>query len=42
MLGSSTIIVDGIPWENFVTMIDAVHKYGRYDSLGKEMEYEHG
>lgn len=33
-LGSSTSIMDGIPPENFVTMIEAVHKYGRYNSLG--------
>ena len=42
VLGSSTSIMDGIPPENFVTMIDAVHKYGCYDSLGKEKENEHG
>jgi uroporphyrinogen decarboxylase len=35
-LGSSTSIMDGIPPENFVTMVQAVHKYGRYNSLGKE------
>ena len=34
VLGSSTSIMDGIPPENFVTMIQAVHKYGRYGSLG--------
>ncbi|OIO93269.1 MAG: hypothetical protein AUK03_08360 [Anaerolineae bacterium CG2_30_64_16] len=33
--GSSTSIMDGIPPENFVAMIQAVHKYGRYGSLGK-------
>ena len=32
--GSSTSIMDGIPPQNFVTMIQAVHKYGRYGSLG--------
>ncbi len=32
--GSSTSIMDGIPPENFVAMIQAVHKYGRYGSLG--------
>jgi uroporphyrinogen decarboxylase len=32
--GSSTSIMDGIPPESFVTMIQAVHKYGRYGSLG--------
>ena len=36
VLGSSTSIMDGIPPENFVTMIEAVHKYGRYGSLGQE------
>jgi uroporphyrinogen decarboxylase len=35
VLGSSTSIMDGIPPENFVAMIEAVHKYGRYGSLGK-------
>ena len=35
-LGSSTSIMEGIPPENFVTMIEAVHKYGRYNSLGKD------
>jgi uroporphyrinogen decarboxylase len=34
VLGSSTSIMDGIPPENFVTMTQAVHKYGRYGSLG--------
>ena len=32
--GSSTSIMDGIPPENFVAMIQAVHRYGRYGSLG--------
>jgi len=32
--GSSTSIMDGIPPENFVAMIRAVHKYGRYGNLG--------
>ena len=36
-LGSSTSIMDGIPPENFLTMVQAVHKYGRYSSLGKEV-----
>jgi uroporphyrinogen-III decarboxylase len=36
VLGSSTSIMDGIPPENFVTMTEAVHKYGRYGSLGRE------
>jgi uroporphyrinogen decarboxylase len=35
VLGSSTSIMDGIPPENFVTMIKAVHKYGHYGSLGQ-------
>ncbi len=35
-LGSSTSIMDGIPPANFVAMVQAVHKYGRYNSLGKE------
>jgi uroporphyrinogen decarboxylase len=34
ILGSSTSIMDGIPPENFVALINAVHKYGRYGSLG--------
>ena len=36
VMGSSTSIMDGIPPENFVTMIRAAHKYGRYGSLGCE------
>lgn len=36
VLGSSTSIMDGVKPENFVAMIEAVHKYGRYGSLGKE------
>jgi len=35
VLGSSTSIMEGIPPENFVTMTQAVHKYGRYGSLGQ-------
>jgi uroporphyrinogen decarboxylase len=35
VLGSSTSIMDGIPPENFETMITAVHKYGRYGHLGE-------
>jgi len=27
--------MEGIPPENFVTMIQAVHKFGRYGSLGE-------
>jgi LacI family transcriptional regulator len=34
VIGSSTSIMDGIPPENFVAMTKAVHKYGRYGSLG--------
>ncbi len=36
VLGSSTSIMEGISPENFVAMTQAVHKYGRYGSLGKE------
>ena len=36
VLGSSTSIMDGIPPENFVAMTAAVHKYGRYGSLGED------
>jgi uroporphyrinogen-III decarboxylase len=35
VLGSSTSIMEGIPPENFVTMIQAVHKYGHYGALGE-------
>jgi len=38
VLGSSTSIMDGIPPENFVTMIRAAHKYGRYGSLGEAVQ----
>jgi uroporphyrinogen decarboxylase len=34
VLGSSTSIMEGIPPENFVAMTEAVHRYGRYGSLG--------
>jgi len=34
-LGSSTSIMDGVSPENFVAMTNAVHKYGRYGSLGR-------
>ncbi len=34
VLGSSTSIMDGIPPENFVAMINAAHKYGVYGRLG--------
>ncbi len=30
ILGSSSSIFDGIPPENFISMINAVHKYGRF------------
>lgn len=30
ILGSSSSIFDGIPPENFITMVKAVHKYGKY------------
>jgi uroporphyrinogen decarboxylase len=36
VLGSSSSIMEGIPPESFLTMVQAVHKYGRYDSLGQE------
>jgi LacI family transcriptional regulator len=36
ILASSSSIMDGIPPENFVAMIQAVHKFGRYGSLGRE------
>ena len=37
VLGSSNGIVESIPPENFVAMTQAVHKYGRYGSLGREI-----
>ena len=37
VLGSSNGIVEGIPPESFVAMTQAVHKYGRYGSLGREV-----
>jgi len=40
VLGSSTSIMDGIPPANFVTMIEAVHKYGRYGHLGEDTHPE--
>ncbi len=36
VLGSSTSIMEGIPPANFVAMTQAVHKYGRYGSLGRK------
>jgi uroporphyrinogen decarboxylase len=41
VLGSSTSIMDGIPPENFVTMIEAVHKYGCYGPLGQVVGSDH-
>jgi uroporphyrinogen-III decarboxylase len=38
VLGSSTSIMVGIPPGNFVAMIQAVHKYGRYGSSGKAVQ----
>jgi uroporphyrinogen-III decarboxylase len=38
VLGSSTSIMDGIPPENFVAMIEATHKYGHYGAK----EQNHG
>jgi len=35
VLGSSTSIMEGIKPENFVAMVQAVHKYGRYGHLGQ-------
>lgn len=35
ILGSSTSIMDGVKPENFEAMVRAVHKYGRYGSLGQ-------
>ncbi|MBZ0288615.1 MAG: hypothetical protein K8I30_13440, partial [Anaerolineae bacterium] len=35
VLSSSTSIMEGIPPQNFVTMIEAVHRYGRYGALGQ-------
>jgi uroporphyrinogen decarboxylase len=37
VLGSSGSITANIPPENFVAMTQAVHKYGRYGSLGQEV-----
>ena len=37
VLGSSSSIQEGVPPENFVAMIQAVHKYGRYGALGHEL-----
>ncbi|MFC1607499.1 uroporphyrinogen decarboxylase family protein [Candidatus Latescibacterota bacterium] len=36
ILGSSTSIMEGIPPENFVVMVEAAHRYGWYDSIGKD------
>jgi uroporphyrinogen decarboxylase len=40
VLGSSTSIMEGIPPENFVNMIQAVHKYGRYEVLREIDSYK--
>jgi len=37
VLSSSTSIMEGIPPENFVAMIQAAHKYGRFGSLGYQV-----
>ncbi len=36
VLASSTSIMEGIPPRNFVAMTQAVHKFGRYGSLGSD------
>jgi LacI family transcriptional regulator len=36
VIGSSNGVVEGIPPENLVAMTQAVHKYGRYGSLGQD------
>lgn len=38
-LGSSTSIMDGIPPDNFVTMIKAGHKYGVFKKIKFRGEY---
>ena len=35
VLGAAPRITDGIPPENFLAMIQAVHRYGHYDRLGR-------
>jgi uroporphyrinogen-III decarboxylase len=35
VLGSSPGIIDGIPPENYLAMVQAVHQYGHYDRLGQ-------
>ncbi|MBC8449878.1 MAG: substrate-binding domain-containing protein [Chloroflexi bacterium] len=37
VLSSSNGIIEGIPPENFVAMTQAVHRHGRYGSLGKDV-----
>jgi uroporphyrinogen-III decarboxylase len=37
VLSSSTSIMEGIPPENFIAMTQAVHKYGHYEFLGREV-----
>ena len=34
VLGSSPGIMEGIPPENFLAMVQAVHRHGRYGRLG--------
>jgi uroporphyrinogen-III decarboxylase len=36
VLASADKITDNIPPKNYVTMVHALHKYGRYGSLGQE------
>jgi uroporphyrinogen-III decarboxylase len=39
VLGSSTSIMEGIPPENFVTMVQAAHRFGHYGSLGADAAF---
>ena len=38
VLGSSTSIMEGIPPENFVAMVEAVHRFGWYGELGEDKQ----
>ena len=38
VLGAAPRITDGIPPENFMAMVNAVHRYGRYGRLGQAGE----
>lgn len=38
VLGAAPRITDGIPPENFLAMVNAVHRYGRYGRLGQAGE----